>query len=163
MVFIPLGFDFRVGDFVAGGGSVVLLLLSCERVGGICIPAGLLVYVAVVAGNGRLLFRSPASSPAVADLSFFSGSWRMGGRCSFNESDARWWSPGVDSCGNSNFWNPALWRETKLACCWTASPAAGSVVLDVKRLEAEVACCNFQFFQGLCCKRLGMYCASTVA
>ncbi|CAO2178729.1 unnamed protein product [Urochloa humidicola] len=155
MVFISLGFDFRVGDFVAGGGSVVLLLLSCERVEGICIPAGLLIYVAVVAGNGRLLFRSPASSPAVADLSFFSGSWRTGGRCSFNESDARWWSPSVDSCGDSNFWSPALWRETKLACCRTASPAAGSVDLDVKRLEAEVACCNFQFSRDFVVKGWG--------
>jgi len=139
-----------------------LLSLSCERVGGFSIPAGL-IYVAD-SGNGRLLFWSPVSLLAAADLSFFSGSWRMDGRWSFNESDACWWSLGAGSCGDSNFWSPTPWREVKLAWCWT-SPAAGiedHEDHDAECLETEVACCNFQSLQVLCCKRLGMYCASSV-
>uniref|UniRef100_K3ZAS0 Secreted protein n=1 Tax=Setaria italica TaxID=4555 RepID=K3ZAS0_SETIT len=72
--------------------NFVVLLLFCERVGDLGIPAGLSVWVAV-AGNPGLLFPSVA-----ADL-WSSFSWRSDGRCAITEIEASRRVPGVGSCG----------------------------------------------------------------
>ncbi|TKW26649.1 hypothetical protein SEVIR_3G204100v4 [Setaria viridis] len=103
--------------------NFVVLLLFCERVGDLGIPAGLSVRVAV-SGNPGLLFRSLVFPSVAADL-WSSFSWRSDGRCAITEIEASRRVPGVGSCGLTKAWSPSFREEEDL--------------LELRRLSVELA------------------------
>jgi len=148
---------------VSSGGSsgrFVYLFLFCERWGGFCIPK---FWVACLGCRWRWQLLTVSSvggvSPAAAESFSSSVSRCWGCRWSFSGSYASR-CLGVGSCGISML--GGLNRDGG----WSSASSGGlrwpGLEKTARRPRSWGCVCNFQFCQGLFCKRLGMYCSLIV-